>query len=145
MFSQAIFDEIKRNIGIDNRNNGDNDDDNDDSNYSNDNKKNYLRIENNKKKNKEKKIFQNIETIIYNYGKNDNSLYRQRLEKLPDKFIDFAFLSHIESINIIKKEKLDILLDLQVHTLGNRYIRHFYILLCLFKASSVWFTYACRK
>jgi len=61
-----------------------------------------------------------IELIIFSYGKNDNSHYRARLERLAHKFVDIVSFTFQDAADAIRAEQLDILLDLQIHTLGNR-------------------------
>jgi hypothetical protein len=68
IYLQAIFDEIKKNNII----NEGTDEIHDNNNNNNSNDKLYQ----NDKKNKKIRMFKKFETIIYNYGKNDNSLYR---------------------------------------------------------------------
>lgn len=65
-------------------------------------------------------VFDNVVTQIYNYGPNDSSAYRRRLETYADRFYDIQLLSHIESAKFIQQEGVDILLDMQLHTFGNR-------------------------
>ena len=65
-------------------------------------------------------IYCNAELIIFNYGFHDNSSYRLKLESLADQFYDMGFLSHEDASRTIANEGINILLDMQVHTLGNR-------------------------
>lgn len=57
---------------------------------------------------------------ILNYGPNDNSEYRRRLEEKADSMHDMPLQSHFDSAQYIQTDGVDILLDLQLHTLGNR-------------------------
>ena len=50
----------------------------------------------------------------------DDSIYRQKIKDLADKFIDLAELSNAEASEVIRLEEIDILLDMQLHTLGHR-------------------------
>ena len=65
-------------------------------------------------------IYCNTELLIFNYGYHDNSTYRMKLEGLADKFLDMGLLSHEDASKVIENEGISILLDMQVHTLGNR-------------------------
>lgn len=65
-------------------------------------------------------VYNNIITILFSYGKDDNSIYRHSLTKLADKFIDISIATTQQSQDVVKRENLDILLDLQGHTLGSR-------------------------
>ena len=65
-------------------------------------------------------LFSNAQLIIYNYGKQDNSSYSRNLRNLADKYVEISELSYEESIETIKGDSLHILLDMQLHTLGNR-------------------------
>lgn len=65
-------------------------------------------------------MYCNCELIIFNYGVHDNSSYRLKLEELSDKFLDIGLLSHKDASLVIESEAINILLDMQVHTLGNR-------------------------
>ena len=64
--------------------------------------------------------YDNVKTILFSYGKDDDSIYRHKLTELADKFIDISMETTLMSQEIISRENLDILLDLQVHTLGAR-------------------------
>ena len=61
-----------------------------------------------------------LKIYVYSYGKNDNSMYRWVLENLSDKFHDLASLSHEQSASLIVNDQIDVLLEMQLHTLGNR-------------------------
>ena len=65
-------------------------------------------------------IYQNVHTVIYSYGKDDSSDYRQRLVQLADQFKDVISATYDEAVATIRADAVDVLLDLQVHTLGNR-------------------------
>lgn len=57
---------------------------------------------------------------MLNYGPNDQSEYRHRLENLADSVYDMPLQSHLQSAELIQRAGVDVLLDLQLHTLGNR-------------------------
>lgn len=57
---------------------------------------------------------------ILNYGPTEDSEYRHRLMQKSDSMYDMPLQSHLESVQWIQKDGIDILLDLQLHTLGNR-------------------------
>ena len=73
-----------------------------------------------RRKEKGKRLFSNIQLIIYSYGKQDNSTYSLSLRNLADNYNEISLLPYRESIDLIKRDSLHILLDLQLHTLGNR-------------------------
>ena len=72
-----------------------------------------------KRKNKNK-LFESLYTVIFSYGKNDASDYRKILQSSSDEFVDLVEKSHQDSIAIIRAYKLDIILDMQMYTLGHR-------------------------
>lgn len=61
---------------------------------------------------------QNVELIIFSYGKDDNSQYRARLQRMAHVFIDVVNYSFQQATEAIRAQQIDILLDLQIHTLG---------------------------
>lgn len=65
-------------------------------------------------------MFKSVLLFVYSYGKDDNSSYRVTLETLAHRFYNIANFSHQQSATLIMKDKLDILLEMQLHTLGNR-------------------------
>lgn len=65
-------------------------------------------------------LFTQVQLIIYSYGKQDNSTYSITLRNLADQYNEISLLSYHESIDLIKRDSLHILLDLQLHTWGNR-------------------------
>lgn len=65
-------------------------------------------------------IFDSVELVIFSYGRDDGSQFRQRLEAIAHKFVNIAEKSFTESAALIRAEGIDILLDLQIHTLGSR-------------------------
>jgi predicted O-linked N-acetylglucosamine transferase (SPINDLY family) len=65
-------------------------------------------------------IFAGVELIVFSYGRNDGSQYRKNLEQLAHKFVDIVEMSFEEGAAAIRAEEVDILLDLQIHTLGSR-------------------------
>ena len=58
--------------------------------------------------------------FCYSSGNNDNSLYRKQLERTCDKFIDIRNLQDREAASQIYNDNVDILVDLNGHTAGNR-------------------------
>lgn len=65
-------------------------------------------------------IFNHIENIAFNYGSVAESEYRDRLKSSADKFFDLAVQPHETSANFIAGNQVDILLDMQLYTQGNR-------------------------
>lgn len=65
-------------------------------------------------------MFKSVMLFVYSYGKHDNSSYRTTLENLSHRFYNIANYSHQQSVNLIMSDKLDVLLEMQLHTLGNR-------------------------
>lgn len=61
-----------------------------------------------------------VEVIALSYGRDDNSNYRNSLINLADQFYNISTYSTVESYEFIQQLKLDVLLDLQSHTLGAR-------------------------
>ena len=68
-----------------------------------------------------------VELIIFSYGKDDESQYRARLQNLSHKFVDIVNYSFHQAAEAIRAEHIDILLDLQIHTLGKIVI---FLLIC---------------
>lgn len=64
--------------------------------------------------------FQPVRLFTYSYGKNDNSFYRRSIQQLSHRFVDIAELSHDAAAQVIAADEIDILLEMQVHTLGKR-------------------------
>ena len=60
------------------------------------------------------------ETYAYSYGKNDNSVFRKRIVNEVEHFVDIAAVNYQKSANIIHRDQIDVLYDLQCHTRGNR-------------------------
>ena len=65
-------------------------------------------------------LFRSVELIVFSYGKDDNSRYRQSIQALAHKFVDIVLMSFHDAAEVIRTEEIDILLDLQIHTLGSR-------------------------
>jgi predicted O-linked N-acetylglucosamine transferase (SPINDLY family) len=61
-----------------------------------------------------------FEVTAISYGPDDKSGIRQRLEKAFDRFIDVRELSDLEIAQRIRREEVDILVDLVGYTGGNR-------------------------
>jgi protein O-GlcNAc transferase len=58
--------------------------------------------------------------IGVSYGRNDGSGIRQRLEKAFDRFIDVRDRTDLEIAQLIRREEIDLLVDLVGYTGGNR-------------------------
>jgi protein O-GlcNAc transferase len=56
----------------------------------------------------------------FSYGKDDGSLYRKRVERDSDRFIDIRNAGHAEAAKQISESGVDILIDLKGHTANNR-------------------------
>lgn len=69
---------------------------------------------------KHNSVICNVEVIGLSYGKDDNSDYRKSLINLVDQFYNISTYTAFESYQLIRQLNLDILLDLQCHTLGAR-------------------------
>lgn len=62
-----------------------------------------------------------ISIIVYSYGNNDQSFYRDFIESSATKFRDISSISNYEAVETIYSDCLDMLFEMQLHTLGNRY------------------------
>jgi len=62
----------------------------------------------------------NFEVFAYSYGPNDGSIYRKKLEKDADHFVDILNLGYVEAAKKINADEIDILIDLKGHTKDNR-------------------------
>jgi protein O-GlcNAc transferase len=56
----------------------------------------------------------------YSCDQEDDSLYRQRILRDCDKFVDLHDISHLEAARAIYHDRVDILVDLMGHTRGSR-------------------------
>jgi hypothetical protein len=65
-------------------------------------------------------IFNSVELVIFNYGRDDGSRYRHNLEQLAHTFVNVVEMSFSEAADAIREQRIDIFLDLQIHTLGSR-------------------------
>jgi len=65
-------------------------------------------------------IYKRVRTFLYSYGKDDSSDYRKQLMRLADRFRDIISLSYEDASRNITADSVDVLLDMQVHTLGNK-------------------------
>lgn len=66
-------------------------------------------------------FYQKVSVYVYAYGANDQSYFRQMLESTADVFVDIVALSHVEAFDLIhNRHQIDLLFDMQIHTLGNR-------------------------
>jgi len=61
-----------------------------------------------------------FEVIALSYGENDASGMRRRLEGAFDRFIDMRDLNDLEIARLIRREEVDILVELVGYTAGNR-------------------------
>ena len=57
---------------------------------------------------------------MYSYGKDDDSIYLHRIKKLATRFFDVSLEAYEDTARLIQSHAVDVLYDLQVHTLGNR-------------------------
>ncbi|KAF0719049.1 Aste57867_1310 [Aphanomyces stellatus] len=55
------------------------------------------------------------------YGKDDGSVYRQSIPQLAERFLDLVLLGTTAAAAAIKAAQVDILIDAQGHTLGQRH------------------------
>ena len=65
-------------------------------------------------------VFRRVQTIAYSYGLDDDSDYRHRIATQAGAFRDIVMMSHQQAHDSIAGDEVDVLLDMQVHTLGNR-------------------------
>jgi protein O-GlcNAc transferase len=56
----------------------------------------------------------------YSYGRNDHSEYRRQIESDCDRFVELRSLGDFEAARAIRKDEVDILVDLKGYTEGNR-------------------------
>jgi protein O-GlcNAc transferase len=63
---------------------------------------------------------ENFEVFLYSHGVNDASVYRQRSERDADHFVEVQCLGDAEAAQKIYEDEIDILVDLQGFTRGNR-------------------------
>jgi predicted O-linked N-acetylglucosamine transferase (SPINDLY family) len=63
---------------------------------------------------------ESIQLYSYSYGKNDNSSCRRDIEVLSHRFYDVSEMTPKATADLVRSDDLDILVDLQGHTLGNR-------------------------
>ena len=61
-----------------------------------------------------------FEIFSYSYGNDDGSLYRARIQRDSDKFVDLRNAGHADAAKCIYKDQVDILVDLMGHTGGSR-------------------------
>ncbi|KAG9407850.1 hypothetical protein AC1031_021089 [Aphanomyces cochlioides] len=62
------------------------------------------------------------EVSALSYGKDDGSPYRQAIPLLVEHFVDLILLSNHEAAKAIEAAHVDILIDAQGHTLGQRHV-----------------------
>ena len=58
--------------------------------------------------------------FCYSYGRDDQSIYRRKIEQDCDKFVDIQHLSHADAAKMIYADGVDILVDLKGYTSGSR-------------------------
>ena len=61
-----------------------------------------------------------FEIAAYAYGPDDGSVYRQRIAKTVDRFVDLEALSDEEAARRIHEDRIDILIDLKGYTIRAR-------------------------
>lgn len=61
-----------------------------------------------------------MEIFVYSYGEDDNSTCRHNIRLLSDRFVDLSMTSLSDAVTWIRNDSLDLLLDMQLHTLGHR-------------------------
>ncbi|MEE4355510.1 MAG: tetratricopeptide repeat protein, partial [Desulfococcaceae bacterium] len=61
-----------------------------------------------------------FEIHCYSFGKDDGSIYRRRIEKECDRFVELHHLNHETAAKCIYENNVDILVDLMGHTKDNR-------------------------
>ncbi len=61
-----------------------------------------------------------FEIFCYSYGSDDGSIYRKKIQRDSDYFIDISTLSHAEAANRIYADRIDILVDLKGYTEGGK-------------------------
>lgn len=66
-------------------------------------------------------ILQDVDLFVYHYGLNDSSYYYNQFRQLAPAYRDLSNLPTATSVDLIRQDHLDIVLDLQVHTLGNHF------------------------
>jgi len=58
--------------------------------------------------------------ICYSDGEDDGTYYRKRIERDCDRFVDIRNLNHMDAAKCIYEDQVDILIDLNGYTGGNR-------------------------
>lgn len=61
-----------------------------------------------------------VQIYVFSYGRDDNSTYRRNIQQGAFRFIDLALLGYQEAAEVIRSEMIDVLLEMQLHTLGHR-------------------------
>lgn len=61
-----------------------------------------------------------VDGSAYSYGKNDNSVFRKRIEIEMDHFVDIVKNTYLDAVLKIRSDQIHILFDLQCHTRGSR-------------------------
>ncbi|HJN22803.1 MAG TPA: tetratricopeptide repeat protein [Rhodospirillales bacterium] len=61
-----------------------------------------------------------FQVIAYSHGHDDGSSYRQRIEQGCDSFVDISQFDDAQAAQRIFEDRVDILVDLNGHTTGNR-------------------------
>ena len=60
-----------------------------------------------------------FQTICFSYGQDDKSYYRKKIENDCDTFIDIKAKDPVKIANLIRKERVDILVELKGHSKNN--------------------------
>ena len=61
-----------------------------------------------------------FEIVAYSYGPDDGSIYRKRIMKTVDRFVDIRGLSDEQAAQRIYEDEIDILVDLKGYTINSR-------------------------
>ena len=61
-----------------------------------------------------------VDGTAYSYGKHDRSVYRERIEREMDHFVDLAAVPYMDAARKIREDQIHILFELQCHTRGSR-------------------------
>lgn len=61
-----------------------------------------------------------FEVIAYSYSKDDKSIFRKQIVEGVDRFVDLSKFMYKEAAEVIASDNVDILIDLNGYTLGNK-------------------------
>ncbi len=64
---------------------------------------------------------ESFQVNVYLYGKNDRSIYRERVETWADRSVDISEMSHGEAARVIREHGVDILVELKGWTAGQKF------------------------